>query len=175
MNCPRNQLLAGARLAAHKHRRIRPRHFQNHLFDTLHLRRRRDDLAVDRVKTIERAIDRFEQRRFVVRLFEVVKRAAPECFLGRLDRAVGSKQDDDDRRVVGQQVLQQLDAVHAGHLQIRQSKIEPAILRKLECGFARSGGGNVVTFLREDQLENFSLCFLVVNYQNILSWHVCSL
>ena len=131
--------------------------------------------TVDRVETIERAIDRFQQRGFVVRFFEIVERATPQRFLGRLDRAVRSQQDDDDRRVVGEQVLQQLDAVHAGHLQIGQREIEPAIFGKLECGFAGGCGRNVVAFFAQDQFENLSLRLLVVNYQNVLSWHVCSL
>ena len=46
-----------------------------------------------------------------------------------------SQQNDDDRRIVREQLLQQLDAVHAGHLQIGQREIETTIPGKLQGGF----------------------------------------
>ena len=67
------------------------------------------------------------------------------------------QQDDDDRRVERQQLLQQLDAVHAGHLEIRQCKIKPAFFGKLERGFARRRGSYVAAFIGQNHLENFAL------------------
>src|ERR1051326_6655591 len=99
----------------------------------------------------------------------------PQRFLCRLDRSMCSQQDHYDRRVVSEQVLQQLDPIHARHLQIGQSEIEAPFFRKLQRGFSRRGRGHVVAFSRQNQFEDFSLRLLVVNYQDALSCHVPSL
>ncbi len=69
----------------------------------------------------------------------------------------------------------QLDAVHAGHLQIGQREIESSILGKLKCCFAGSCGRYVVAFPGKDHLEDFSLRLFVVNYQDVLPCHIYSL
>ena len=98
--------------------------------------------------------------------------AAPQSVLGRIDRAVRRQQNDDDRRIVGQQLLQQLDAVHAGHLQVGQREIEAAFFGKLQRGLARSCGSDIVARRCQDLLKNVALWFLVVDYKNGFSWHL---
>ena len=74
-----------------------------------------------------------------------------------------------------EQVLQQLDAVHAGHLQIGQREIESAIFGKLDRRFAGRRGRYVVALARENHLQNFPLRLFVVNYQYAFSRHCFSL
>ena len=66
---------------------------------------------------------------------QVVEGPAAQSVFRGIDRAVRRQQNDDNGRIVREQLLQQLDAVHAGHLQIGQCEIEAAILSKLQGGF----------------------------------------
>src|SRR5437773_2705850 len=81
------------------------------------------------------------------------------------------QQDDNDRRIEGQQLLEQLDAVHARHLQIGQGEIKAAIFGKFQGGLTRSRGGDIVSGAGQYFLQNVSLRLLVVNYQYSFSWH----
>ena len=81
------------------------------------------------------------------------------------------QKDDDDGRVQRQQLLQQLNAVHAGHLEIGQGEIETAITSELQRSFAGSGRGNIVSGAGQNLLQNVALWFVVVNYEYGFSWH----
>jgi hypothetical protein len=68
---------------------------------------------------LQGAIDGSQQRRLVVGLLEVVKRSAAQRFLRGFDGAMSGQKNYDYRRILTEQMLQKLDAVHPGHFQIR--------------------------------------------------------
>src|SRR5947209_6256455 len=69
-------------------------------------------------------------------------------------------------------MLQQLDAIHPCHLQVSQCQIEASLLCEFDRSFARSGGGDVVAFTRQNHFQNFPLWLVVVDNQNTFPRHV---
>jgi hypothetical protein len=66
---------------------------------------------------------------------------------------------------VREQLLQQLNAVHAGHLQIGQGQVEAAIPGEFQRRFSGRGGRHVIACARQDFLQDVTLRLFVVNYQ----------
>ena len=119
MDRPGDQFFAGTRLAANQNGRVRARDFQNHLLHRFHFWRSRNDLNVDLVQPAQGALDGFQQTIPVERFLQIIERSATQSVLGGIDRPMRRQKENDDRRIHREQMLQQLDAVHTGHLQIR--------------------------------------------------------
>ena len=166
-----DQLLARARLAADEDGRVRARHLEDHLLDRLHLLRGRDDLLVERVEARERAADGLQKRVALEGLLQVVERAAAQGLFGRVNRAVGGQEDDDDRGVEGEELRQKLDAVHACHLEVGEREVEAPLVRDPQRRLARRRGRHVVALARQYRLQDFALRFLVVNDQDAFACH----
>jgi hypothetical protein len=167
----RDEFLARARLAADEDRRVRARDLENHLLDRLHLGRGGDDLLVQGVELGERAADGLQKRLALEGLFEVVECAAAERLLGRLDGAVRGEQQDDDGGVEGEELREQLDAVHARHLQVGEREVEASLARDAQRRLARRGRRHVVALARQNHLQNLALRLLVVNDQDAFACH----
>ncbi len=133
---PRDQLLAGARLAQQQHGHVARRDPPDQLEHALHRRAAADDpLAVGPRAAGEaaraaapaardRGPQRLDQRRRVERLLHVVERA--RAHRGDRPRAAAVRRDDDRRRrpAPHRQLLEQRRAVAVGQAQVEQHRVD---------------------------------------------------
>jgi hypothetical protein len=181
-----DQLLARPRLAGDEHTRARRRDLGDGLEHVLHRRRAADDVVeavfLGQARPEEArlgaeptgrhlALDHDGQLADVHRLRQVVARARAHRPHRRLDLAEGGHDDDRQVRVALPDLSEQLNPVHAGHLEIRHHQIGRELLhlaQRLEPVRRRLDGVAVVAQKLEERVarvdlvvddENASLAF----------------
>jgi hypothetical protein len=97
-------------------------------------------------------------------LGNVVRGAEPHCFHGGIYRAEGCHDDDGDLNVLFPHAVQELDAVHTVHAQVRDHEVEgfpPELAHRILA--VRSLAHPVSLLLKEDT-QAFSHAFFVIDY-----------
>lgn len=172
VHCPGRQLFAGAALAEDHHRRRRIGNLSNHVDDLAHARRAGDDplhakaivelpleagVLLEDLVALAGLAHCHEDLLLVERLGHVVEGPELDRFDRRVDGAMGG--DDDDRRL-GRQFRQgpeQLDAIHPGHLQVRDHHVGRDLGDRRQGFAARGGRQRLIAFPVENRLQDAAL------------------
>ena len=142
VNGARQQFLAGAALAGEQHARVGAGHHVGLRQLVFHQLIARDDVGapilidVREARHLERLLHVIEQFLLVDRLGEEAEGAALRRVHGVRNRAVRGENDHPQARPAALQLLQQADAVHLIHAQVRDHEIRP----EARAGGQRRGG-----------------------------------
>ena len=183
-----HHLLAGAALAGEQHRHVEHRRAP-HLLEHLQPRRAVADHAVvvaaapalnlDRERVaaacecaaFERARDHEVELGELVGLGEVVEGAQLHRRDRAVDAAVAGEHHDLGARRELLDALEQLDAVHARHLDVDEGELHAAGLDAAQCAFAVAGLADAVALAAEAAAEQLAVELLVVDDQDVAFVH----
>ncbi len=177
----RDQLLAGAALAGQEHRRARAGDLLDDLEHALHGRARPDDVLARgplrqpapharglgaELLVIEDPGQDDQQLLEVDRLGQVVRSAGAHRVDRRVDRAERGHHHHGRRLVLGADLLDQLDAVHAGHLEVGHDHVRGEGVELAERLEGVCGGLYLVPFVAQELGERGPRVDLVVDNQD---------
>ena len=104
-------------------------------------------------------------------LFQILVGSFLGSLNGRLNRGVARDQNDGDGGVGGHDLAQQLDAGHAGQIQVGDDQVEALLGKQLERSFAARRRLDLVPFALQDVTIDFPLPPFVVDNENGSSGH----
>ena len=174
-----DQFLAGAAGAADQHGGVGRRHLLDELHDLLHRPAGADQAIAGRfvgdlldplpfpaveLDLLERLLDVDFQLGEMERLGEVVVGAMLHRLDGGLDAAVGGEHDGFELRLTFLELLQELDAVHARHVQVEQGDVA-AGRQHLQCFFAGAGRRDVQALLLKALAKRLPQLLVVIDDQ----------
>src|SRR5690606_10478825 len=180
----RDEFLAGARLPLDQHAGAGGGNLPRHLEDALHGRRTADDVVeavalVDLAAQVlvlalefallEDTADQHAEFLEVHRLHEVVERAELHGLDGRLHRAVPGEHHKLGLGVFIADVLEQLHAVHLGHLEVRQDQVHGLIAEQQEGLLAIGGEEDLLRLALKGPLEALAGVLFVVYDQDLMT------
>ena len=184
VNRPRDELLADAALAGDEHRGVGGRGAADGGHHVLQPRALADHLMADldgllqhavlvaQLPRIERVAEADEHALARERLLDEIERALFRRFDGGADRSVARHDDDRERVVDVAQPLEDLDAIHAGHLHVEQHEIGSFALGERESFLAGGGADHVVALVLERHLQRVADRRLIVDYEDARFRHV---
>ncbi len=172
VNGARQQFLAGAALAGQQHARIGSGHHVGLRQFVFHQLIARDDIGapilvdVREARHLERFLHVIEQFLLVDRFGEEAEGAALRRVHGIGNGAMRGENDDPQTRPAALQLLEQADAVHLVHAQIRDHQIRP----KAHAGGQRGGGAfdrfDLVVLGAQTDGQQAQQTRIVVDHQN---------
>ena len=182
MEVPGDQLLSGAVFARDEHAGLA----RSDALDRLPQRLDRRRVAEDRVAADEGLAQRFVRAPQAValhgvperheeplaseRLLDEIEGPLPRRLDGGLDRAVPGHHDDGQRRPLRLDGLEQLDAVHPGHLHVAEDDADfRVVLQGLHGGLRVRGLGHRDRLVLEDHPHRVPDRLLVVDDENLRS------
>ena len=178
MNRLRHEPLAGPRFAGQQDRAVGARDRFDHPEDVHHRRAAADDVR-ELVREAERALEQqvllsqlpvldllahlHLQQIDVERLAQVVARAEPHRFDGRLGGRERRDHDPEDVLVDLLRGAEHVDAAQIGHLDVRDQQIHRLALEEIDCRAAVVGQQHFVPFATQDDRQEFPHRSLVVD------------
>jgi hypothetical protein len=111
----------------------------------------------------------------VERLADVMEGPRLHGLHGRFDGPEGCEDDDLDAGVKLSHLFHHLQAIHAGHPDIREDEIRALLPQKLQALLATGGGQDGVTFLGEVVLQDPPQAFVIVDDEDLDPLHPCTL
>jgi len=179
-----DELLADAALALNQHRCVGRRRASDRRHHVLQAGALADHLMADldgllegsilvaQLPRIERVAQAHEDAFARERLLDEVERPLFGRFDRRADRPVPRDDDHGQRVVHVAQPLEDLDAVHAGHLHVEQHQIRRLALGQRQAFLSGGGADDVVALVLERHLQRVADRRLIVDYEDAGFRHV---